>query len=49
MKEMDTQVIETFRVPEIHDQRKTLSKHIIAKMPKVKGAVKAVMKDKSSL
>lgn len=49
MKEMDTQVIETFRVPEIHDPRKKLSKHIIAKKPKVKAALKAVMKNKSSL
>lgn len=49
MKEMDTQVIETFRVPEIHDQRKKPSKHIVAKMPKVKAALKAVMKNSSSL
>lgn len=44
MKEMDSQVVETFRAPEIHDQRKKPSKHIIAKMSKVKAAFKAVMK-----
>lgn len=45
MKDKDSQVIETFRAPEIRGQRKKPSKHIIAKMPKVKAALKAVMKN----